>query len=47
MPTFLHHPRTKSEEQRWAKGRLSTFDLFRRGGGAGGAGTNISHPDPS
>jgi hypothetical protein len=45
MPTFLQHPRTKSEEQRWAKGRLSTFDLYPGGGGGGGHGVQgqISH----
>jgi hypothetical protein len=35
------------KKQRWAKGRLSTFDLYLGGGGTWGAGTNMSHPDPS
>jgi hypothetical protein len=40
---------TVDKKPEWAKGRLSTFDPYPEGGGgrAWGAGTNMSHPDPS
>ncbi len=36
---------TAADNQRRAKWRLSTFDLYPEGGGAWGAGTNMWHPE--